>query len=148
MQETTSDFDMVYGNWPLANQTMASALAFSGYEHQFVIGDGGHDMEHAAKILPNALRWLWRDFPQPIAVPLGNPVFETLLYPDQAWEMVGEDVATGALAIDRDGVVYAANAQDGSVVRVSVDGAPETFVADAGRVSAMAVLPDGTLLAS
>lgn len=148
MQETIGDFDIVYGNWPLANETMASALAFSGYDHQLAIGPGGHDMEHAAEILPDALRWLWRDYPQPIAAPRNSPIFETLLYPDHPWEMVAEGVADGALAVDRDGIVYAAHAAAGSIVRIPVDGAPETFRAGVGRISCLAMRPDGTLLAS
>ena len=29
---------------------------------QFVVGDGGHTPNHAASILPDSLRWLWRDW--------------------------------------------------------------------------------------
>ena len=34
-----------------------------GYDHQFVFGEGTHNPKHGASILPDALRWLWRDYP-------------------------------------------------------------------------------------
>ena len=37
--------------------------------YKFVTGDKDHDMIQGGAILPDALRWLWRDYPQPIAKP-------------------------------------------------------------------------------
>ena len=53
-----------HGNWPLANQEMAAALKFAKYDYQFEYGDGGHNGKHGGAILPDSLRWLWRDFPK------------------------------------------------------------------------------------
>ncbi|MCH7687496.1 MAG: esterase family protein, partial [Planctomycetes bacterium] len=41
---------------------MAAALKFAGYDYQFVFGDGGHNAKHGGAILPDSLRWLWRDY--------------------------------------------------------------------------------------
>jgi enterochelin esterase family protein len=41
---------------------MAAALKFAGYDYQFVYGKGGHNGKHGGAILPESLRWLWRDF--------------------------------------------------------------------------------------
>jgi enterochelin esterase-like enzyme len=51
-------------DWPAANRAMARALAFKGYDYQFVMGVGTHNPKHGAAILPAAMRWLWRDYPQ------------------------------------------------------------------------------------
>jgi enterochelin esterase family protein len=40
---------------------VAAALAERGYDLRLVVGDGGHSPNHAGAILPDALRWLWRD---------------------------------------------------------------------------------------
>jgi enterochelin esterase-like enzyme len=48
------------GNWPLANQQMAAALKFRGYDYRFEYGDGGHTHKHGGALLPDTLRWLWR----------------------------------------------------------------------------------------
>jgi enterochelin esterase-like enzyme len=62
LQDGSNDLDNQAGNWPLANQQMAAALKFAGYDYQFVFGDGGHTGKHGGAILPDALRWLWRDY--------------------------------------------------------------------------------------
>ena len=48
-------------SWPLANLQMASALKFMGYDYRLVYGDGGHNGKHGGVILPESLKWLWRE---------------------------------------------------------------------------------------
>jgi enterochelin esterase family protein len=61
LQDGSGDLDNEHGNWPLANQQMARALKFAKYDYQFEYGDGGHNGRHGGAILPDSLRWLWRD---------------------------------------------------------------------------------------
>jgi enterochelin esterase-like enzyme/sugar lactone lactonase YvrE len=61
LQEGRDDLDNLFGNWPLANESLAAALRFAGYQHRFVMTEGGHSGVAAGKILPDALRWLWSD---------------------------------------------------------------------------------------
>lgn len=61
LQDGANDLNNLHGNWPLANQQMASSLEFAKYDYQFVFGDGGHNGKHGGSILPDSLRWLWRD---------------------------------------------------------------------------------------
>lgn len=61
LQDGSGDLDNQHGNWPLANQQMAAALKFAKYDYRFVYGDGGHNGKHGGAILPDSLRWLWRD---------------------------------------------------------------------------------------
>jgi enterochelin esterase family protein len=60
LQSGSKDLNVVFGNWPIANQDMAAALAYKEYDHRFVFGEGGHSMKHGAALLPEALQWLWR----------------------------------------------------------------------------------------
>ena len=62
LQDGANDLDNLHGNWPLANQQMAAALKFKGYDYQFVLGDGGHNGKHGGAILPDALRWIWKEY--------------------------------------------------------------------------------------
>lgn len=62
LQDGANDLDNVHGNWPLANQQMAKALAFAGYDFKFVYGEGFHSNRHGVAIMPDSLRWLWRDY--------------------------------------------------------------------------------------
>lgn len=63
LQAGKNDLDNAHGNWPLANQQMAASLKFSNYDYKFVYGTEGHNGKHGAAILPDSLRWLWRDYP-------------------------------------------------------------------------------------
>jgi len=60
LQDGSNDLDNQFGNWPLANQEMAAALKFRGYDYRFEYGDGAHTHKHGGALLPDALRWLWR----------------------------------------------------------------------------------------
>jgi len=60
LQDGSGDLDNLHGSWPLANQEMAAALKFAQYDYKFEFGDGGHNGKHGGAILPDSLRWLWR----------------------------------------------------------------------------------------
>lgn len=64
LQSGSQDFNLIFGNWMLATQQMASALDYAGYDYQLVIGEGGHTLKHGGSIFPDTLRWLWRDYPR------------------------------------------------------------------------------------
>ncbi|MGV3484510.1 MAG: alpha/beta hydrolase [Planctomycetaceae bacterium] len=59
LQDGSNDLDNQFGNWPLANQTLANSLEFAKYEVKFVYGDGEHNGLHGGTIFPDSLRWLW-----------------------------------------------------------------------------------------
>jgi len=62
LQDGTNDLDLLWGNWFLSNQSMAKALEFAGYDYQFIIGEGGHNLNHAGELFPETLKWIWRDY--------------------------------------------------------------------------------------
>ena len=65
LQDGSNDLDNMFGNWPLANQQMAAALKYKGYDYKFEFGDGAHTGKHGGSIFPDTLRWLWRDYRSP-----------------------------------------------------------------------------------
>lgn len=52
-------------NWVLANLRMAAAFEEKDYDYKYVLGENAHNPSHAGSIFPDALRWLWRDYPRP-----------------------------------------------------------------------------------
>jgi enterochelin esterase-like enzyme len=60
LQAGENDLNNTMGHWPTANIDMAHALAFRGYDFRFEMGPGAHTFDHAAAILPQALKWLFR----------------------------------------------------------------------------------------
>jgi enterochelin esterase-like enzyme len=52
-------------DWVLANELMASALAAKGYHYQFVFAENAGHVDRAVRqqTLPEALEYLWQDYP-------------------------------------------------------------------------------------
>ncbi len=50
-------------DWHLQNQKMVAALQEKGYDMAHVFGEGGHSDDHGGAMLPQMLRWIWRDHP-------------------------------------------------------------------------------------
>ena len=58
LQSGELDADIVTGSWVLANQQMAAALQFAGYQHRFEFGTGGHNLRQGGALFAETLRWL------------------------------------------------------------------------------------------
>lgn len=137
------------GSWPINNQVMYEALEFAGYDAKLVMGTDGHSTKQGGAILPDALRWLWRDYPAPIVVhepaaaqnPAWDPsgtVFSTI-YVDKPWQQVGGDHIIDrdyrqvwSLTSDAEGNVYVCGGN--TVERVDADGDVTQFLQLKGGV--------------
>lgn len=120
LQDGNHDLNLYAGSWWLANQSMNSALEYMGYDVKFVTGDKDHDMDQGGAILPDALRWLWRDYPKPITKPTpnhGGDPRTTILDPGHEWELVvpGGSQLTHALTVSAQGDVYYSSGAQNSV---------------------------------
>ncbi len=62
-QDGANDIVNQFGSWPEANKAMNAALEEKGYDHKFVFGEGVHSGRHGTAIFPDAMRWMWRDWP-------------------------------------------------------------------------------------
>ena len=49
-------------DWYLQNQAMVAALTEKGYDLKHVFGEGNHSDNHGGSLLPEILRWVWRDY--------------------------------------------------------------------------------------
>ena len=50
--------------WLEENELMSAALDAKHYDHKYVVDQGSHCSVGAASLLPDALRWTWRDYPR------------------------------------------------------------------------------------
>ncbi|HTM49040.1 MAG TPA: SMP-30/gluconolactonase/LRE family protein [Bryobacteraceae bacterium] len=151
LQDGRNDQNIYSGNWFIANQDMASALAYAGYDSTFVIGNEGHNNKHGSAILPDALRWLWRDYPKPIAKPttIGERQYVgMILEPGKEWEMVSQGHKfTEGPAVDRQGSVYFTDIPNNRIHKISTDGKVTVFKEDTGGANGLMFGPDGRLYA-
>ena len=94
LQDGRNDLNIYAGSWFLANQAISSALEFAGYDTRFVVGTEAHNMKQGSAIMPDALRWLWRDYPKPIAKSKGGggerQFVTSILDPDSDWQLVSQ----------------------------------------------------------
>ena len=51
-------------DWHLQNQAMVAALDEKGYDAKHIFGQGGHSDNHGGALMPDILRWMWRDYPK------------------------------------------------------------------------------------
>ncbi|MCI0540526.1 MAG: SMP-30/gluconolactonase/LRE family protein [Verrucomicrobiales bacterium] len=154
LQDGSNDLNNLHGDWPLANQAMASALRFMGYDYKFVFGDGAHNGKHGGAILPDSLRWLWRKEAvtlQPLTKDnfAGDEALSKVLPSVGGWELVGEGYGfTDAACADAQGNFYFSDLPKGTLYRVSVDGKVSPWLENGPKISGMKFGPDGHLYAA
>jgi enterochelin esterase-like enzyme len=51
-------------DWHLQNKLMVAALEEKGYDLKYTFGEGAHSDNHGGAIMPDILRWIWRDYPK------------------------------------------------------------------------------------
>lgn len=134
-----------------SNEELSAALQDAGYDSKLVIGTEAHNSKHGAAILPDALRWLWRDYPKPIVKPInGTRHFLTnnLLDPDQDWELVSQGYKfTEGPAVDAAGNVFFSDIPNDRIHKIGVDGRVSVFKEDTGGVNGLMFGPGGRLYA-
>jgi gluconolactonase len=151
LQDGKADQNIYAGNWWIGNQDMASALEYAGYDTTFVVGTEGHNGKHGSAILPDALRWLWRDYPKPITTsPRISDRHEVrlILDPGKEWELVSEGYKlTEGPAVDRDGDIFFTDIPNNRIHKIGVDGKVTVFKEDSGGANGLMFGPDGRLYA-
>ena len=61
MADTSGYVDNAFGSWPWANQRMASALKYMGYDTRFDWAEGyAHNSDFGSSKFSDAMKWLWR----------------------------------------------------------------------------------------
>lgn len=149
LQDGSNDANGTGGNWFLANQEMLSAFEFAGYEVNHVWGDGGHNGKHATAILPDALRWLWKDWPKPVTRGVGSkaPVME-VLGAGSEWKLVSDGHGfTEGPAVNARGEVFFTDIPNSRIHKVGLDGRVSVFAEDTGKANGLMFGPDGRLYA-
>ncbi|MEP7320450.1 MAG: alpha/beta hydrolase-fold protein [Saprospiraceae bacterium] len=97
LEDGYNDLNIYAGDWYLTNQYMLSALTWAGYEVNHAWGEGAHSSTHALTIITDALKWIWKDWPNPVTAHLdaykGMPIIKN----QDGWK----EVNTGIAYLDR-----------------------------------------------
>ena len=114
----------LFGDWFKGNVDLEAALNFAGYEvnHQWS-ERGGHDGIQATEIFPDAMRWLWRGWPAPVANgPTGNDQQKEILVPGKTWKLSSSDITSAVgMTSDKEGNVFFSD-MNGKTYKLNHDG--------------------------
>ena len=149
LQDGSNDLDIYGGDWWMANQTMERALTYAGYEVRHAWGDGAHTGKQANAIFPDAMRWLWKDWPKPVKTgETKNDTLAAILAPGEGWQLVseGHKFVEGPASNDR-GEVFFNDVTNSKTYKIGLDGKVSQFLADSKKGSGQAFGPDGRLYA-
>jgi len=148
LQDGENDNNIYCGDWWMANQSMERALTFSGYEVNHEWGAGPHSHQHGGSIMPNVLRWLWKDFPKPVAVNYEacRSRAKEMLVPGKGWELVSEGHGfTEGPVPGPEGAVFFTDIPKNQILRVAADGKVAVFLENTQGTNGLAFGPDGRL---
>ena len=145
LQDGSNDLNIYAGDWWKANETMERSLVFAGYEVNHVWGEGAHNGNHGNAIFPQAMRWLWKDWPTPAAKGNSkNDFLSNLLIPDEGWELVGQGYQfTEGTTANKNGEVFYQDIPTSKTYKVDKDKKLTTLNVDAKRASGTYFGPDG-----
>lgn len=148
LQDGAQDtWNPLFGNWWTQNQSMEESLRFAGYDVNHSWGTLGHEGSHAQSLFPDAVKWLWRDYPKPIeAGSSSNSFLLTLLKPNQSWQPIeGRYQSPGELAADPRGEVFFQDTASHTILKIAEDGQAQPFATSVPRLNALSSGHDGRL---
>jgi sugar lactone lactonase YvrE/enterochelin esterase-like enzyme len=148
LQDGSSDLNIYGGDWWMANQEMERALTFAGYEVNHDWGTGGHDGRHATRIFPDAVRWLWKGWPEPVKAGAGSPQLREILIPGEDWTLVADGYQfTEGPAANTQGEVFFNDIPSSKTYKIGLDGKVSAWLDDSHAANGQAFGPDGRLYA-
>ena len=146
LQDGDHDLNIYGGDWWMANQTLERALTFAGYEVQHAWGTGGHDGKQGAAIFPDAVRWLWKDWPKEPQAGPGSAPLKEILIPGEGWQLVWEGGKfTEGPASNAKGEVFFNDGPNNNTYKIGLDGKVSDFLSDTKMGDGQAFGPDGRL---
>ena len=146
LQDGSNDLNIYGGDWWMANQMMERALIFAGYAVKSAWGEGGHNGKQGTAVFPNAMRWLWKNYPEKITTntQTKNQYLKDILIDNQGWELVGEDYSfTEGTITNEKGEVFFQDIPKSITYKVGTDGKVSALKTDAKNASGTAFGVDG-----
>lgn len=146
LEDGSNDQNIWGGDWWMANLEMERSLIFAGYEVNHSWGEGGHNVEHATAIFPDAMRWLWKDWPKPVKAGAGSPQMQELLVPGESWQQVAEGYQfTEGPAANAQGEVFFNDVPKSKTYKIGLDGKVSVFLEETKKGDGQRFGPDGRL---
>jgi gluconolactonase len=145
LQDGANDLNIYGGDWWKANETMERAMTFAGYDVKHVWGEDGHNGNQGISVFPDAMRWLWKDWPKPVGAGISrNQVLIDIMIPGQDWELVGQGYKfTEGTAVNSSGEVFYQDIPNSKTYKVGRDGKLSVLPINAKKASGTSFGFDG-----
>lgn len=152
MADTSGDVDNAYGSWWWANQRMAAALKYMGYDVRFDQAEGfAHNSDYGSSRFPDAMKWLWRQQAHTPVIDTsgdlgGDLTLLNLLIPGEPWKVVADNLGfADALCADSAGNLYFCDMRAPAVRRINIADGTHDLIAEES-VSGLEFNADQSLL--
>jgi gluconolactonase len=145
LQDGANDLNNNFGDWWKANEMMERSFIFAGYEVNHVWGQGGHNNRQGTAFFPEAMRWLWKNWPAPVAKGNSkNSFLNDILIPGEEWQLVGQGYQfTEGTVANAAGEVFFQDIPNAKTYKVGLDGKLVTINSDSKRASGSSIGADG-----
>lgn len=145
LQDGANDLNIYAGDWWKANEMMERSFIFAGYEVNHVWGEGAHNGKQATAIFPEAMRWLWKNWPAPVTKGNSkNQFLNDILIPGEGWQLVGQGYQfTEGTAANAAGEVFFQDIPNAKTYKVTPDGKLVTLNPDSKKASGTGFGADG-----
>ena len=146
LQDGTNDLNIYAGDWWKANETMERALTFAGYEVNHVWGEGQHSGLHGSALFPQAMRWLWKNWPEPVKTSATkNQFLSDLLIKNEPWELIGDGYGfTEGIIADAKGDIFFQDIPNSKTYHISADNKIQQILSNSKGATGTSIGSNGT----
>ncbi len=146
LQSGSRDMWTCFGDWWSANQSMVRALEFAGYDFKYVFGEASHCGFQANMIMPDVMRYLWKDWPKPVdaSQKSRNHIFRSVIIPGEKFVKIGEGACGARLVMAENASVILADEKSARLISGAGESGLNAGIIAKG-VNADLLLQNGTL---
>lgn len=146
LQDGTNDLNIYAGDWWKANETMERALTFAGYEVNHVWGEGQYSGLHGSALFPQAMRWLWKKWPEPVKTSATkNQFLSDLLIKNEPWELIGDGYGfTEGIIADAKGDIFFQDIPNSKTYHISADNKIQQILSNSKGATGTSIGSNGT----
>jgi gluconolactonase len=143
----SDDMENCAGDWFLIDHEIDKALKFSGYEYQFHSLKGPHGVGWA-EYFGKSMRYLWKDWPNPVKTGTSAPRVCDIIEPNETWHLVKEGYSDArGPACNAKGEVFFTDPENSKIYKIDIKNQESVFLENSGHCNSLSFGANGELYA-